>query len=263
MSFSRDWALLARGSGDDTYGTIRLWDPVSGQETATLRGHRSAVSSVSFSPDGALLASGSLYGTVRLWDVASGQEKAVLQSHTSIVRSLSFSPDAALLASAGDDETVRLWDVADGRETATLLGHTHRVRSVAFSPDGARLASSSEDGTILLWDMAPYVTAHSAVEASTPTLPAQTALLANYPNPFNSRTRLAYRLAAPGPVRLEIHNALGQPVRTLVDQVQAAGECQVAWDARDGRGTALAMGVYLARLRAPDAVRTRRLLYLK
>ena len=85
----------------------------------------------------------------------------------------------------------------------------------------------------------------------------------NVPNPFNSSTQIAYRLAAPGLVRLEIYNTLGQRVRMLVGDFQAAGVYQVAWDARDGQGTVVAAGVYIARLRHAHGVQTRRLLYLK
>ena len=99
----------------------------------------------------------------------------------------------------------------------------------------------------------------TAVESSAPSLPVQTSLLANYPNPFNSRTHLA----VPGPVRLELCNALGQRVRTLVDRFQAAGEYRVAWDARDGQGGAVSSGVYVTRLHHPGGVQTRRLLHLK
>ena len=178
---------------------------------------------------------------------------------------MSFSPDGQTLASGSGDETIRLWDVSTGQAKATLQGHTFWVNSVSFSPDGQILASGSWDGTILLWDMAPYVTpsAASAIDAASPSLPAQTALLANYPNPFNSRTQIAYRLAAPGLVRLAIYNALGQPVRTLVDQFQAAGAYQVAWNARDQQGAAVATGVYVTRLYYPGGMRTRRLLHLK
>ena len=88
-------------------------------------------------------------------------------------------------------------------------------------------------------------------------------MLANYPNPFNSRTQIAYHLAAPGPVRLELYNALGQPVRTLVDQFQAAGAYQVPWDARDEQGAAVSSGVYVTRLQYPGGTQTRRLLHLK
>ena len=135
---------------------------------------------------------------------------------------------------------------------------------MVFSPDGTTLASGSYDGTILLWDMSPYVTPLlTAVEATAPSLPSQTVLLANYPNPFNSHTQLAYRLAAPGPVQLAVYNALGQRVRTLVDGPQTAGEYQVAWDARDGQGAAVSSGVYLTRLLYPSGMQTRRLLLLK
>ena len=88
-------------------------------------------------------------------------------------------------------------------------------------------------------------------------------LAPNVPNPFNPSTVISYRLATPGAVRLEIYNLLGQSMRTLVDQVQAAGAYWVRWDARDGRGAAVAAGVYLVRLHYPGGVQTQRLLYLK
>lgn len=93
--------------------------------------------------------------------------------------------------------------------------------------------------------------------------PLASGLEPNYPNPFNASTQIAYRLATPGLIRLEIYNALGQSVRTLVDELQAAGSYQVRWDARDQRGVAVAAGVYLSRLHYPGGVQTRRLLLLK
>ena len=98
---------------------------------------------------------------------------------------------------------------------------------------------------------------------TTPAVPTTSGLDPNFPNPFNASTQIAYRLATPGLVRLEIYNVLGQPVRTLVNQFQPAGFYQVPWDARDQRGAAVAAGVYLTRLRHPDGAQTRRLLYLK
>ena len=85
----------------------------------------------------------------------------------------------------------------------------------------------------------------------------------NAPNPFNSSTQIAYSLAAAGPVRLEIYNTLGQPVRTLIDQVQPAGYYRVDWDARDQRGAGVAGGVYLMRLYSPEGVQIQKLLYLE
>ena len=92
---------------------------------------------------------------------------------------------------------------------------------------------------------------------------AASELYPNAPNPFNAATGIAYRLADPGPVRLEIYNLMGQPVHTLVDRVQTAGVYRVSWDGRDRRGAAVAAGIYLMRLSHPGGAQTRRLLYLK
>ena len=101
-------------------------------------------------------------------------------------------------------------------------------------------------------------TAAKAVAASQPP-----GLAPNAPNPFNSTTQISYRLATPGSVQLDIYDVLGQPVRTLVDQVQAPGFYQVPWDARDQQGAVVATGVYLTCLHYPGGVQTRQLLYLK
>ena len=93
--------------------------------------------------------------------------------------------------------------------------------------------------------------------------PAAAGLAGNHPNPFNSSTRIVYRLGRDGPVRLEIYNTLGQRLRTLVDEVQTAGSYRVQWDARDQGGAALAAGVYLTRLVHPGGVETRPLLHLE
>ncbi len=114
----------------------------------------SSVLSVSFSSDGATLASGSWDGTVKLWDVATGEAIATLEGHTNGVRSVLFSSDGTTLASGSWDGTVKLWDVATGEAIATLEGHTNGVNSVSFSLDGATLASGSWDGTVKLWDVA-------------------------------------------------------------------------------------------------------------
>ncbi|MFN3422895.1 MAG: WD40 repeat domain-containing protein, partial [Armatimonadota bacterium] len=117
----------------------------------TLEGHTNWVWSVSFSPDGQILASGSYDDTVKLWRVSDGRLLRTLVGHTSGVSSVSFSPDGQILASGSYDKTVKLWRVSDGRLLRTLVGHTDRVWSVSFSPDGQILASGGGDKTIKLW----------------------------------------------------------------------------------------------------------------
>ena len=100
-------------------------------------------------------------------------------------------------------------------------------------------------------------------EAAKATLPIASSLESNYPNPFNSSTQIPYRISTPGPVRLVIYNVLGQPVRTLVDGVQAAGAYQVSWDGRDHSGARVASGVYLYRLQAGATARVRKMIVLE
>jgi WD40 repeat protein len=115
--------------------------------------HTDGVSSVAFSPDGSLLASGSWDRTIKLWRVADGSLVRTLTGHTDGVSSVAFSPDGSLLASGSGyrDRTVKLWRVADGALLRTLEGHTDWVSSVVFSPDGSLLASGSGDRTVRFW----------------------------------------------------------------------------------------------------------------
>jgi serine/threonine protein kinase len=122
-----------------------------GSLVRTLTGHTDGVFSVSFSPDGSLLASGSGDDTIKLWRVSDGSLVRTLTGHTDGVRSVSFSPDGRLLASGSWDNTIKLWRVSDGSLVRTLTGHTKAVWSVSFSPDGSLLASGSGDDTIKLW----------------------------------------------------------------------------------------------------------------
>ena len=103
----------------------------------------------------------------------------------------------------------------------------------------------------------------AARQAAASEEPLVSGLGANAPNPFNSTTLIPYRLAQPGWTRMVIYNALGQQVRTLVNEFQAAGLYQVHWDARDQQGFEVAAGVYVTHLQYPGGVQTGRLLYLR
>lgn len=141
-----------------------------------LHGHTETIRSISISPDGLTLASGSEDQTVRLWDLNSGKLLQVLQGHTNRINAVCFSPDGGTLVSGGDDQTIRLWDVpakqlgnakslsplvtaASGGSDPysyplqTLQGYDARIKAACFSPNGQLLASGSVDQALLLWNM--------------------------------------------------------------------------------------------------------------
>ena len=153
-----DIALFPNGGiiGIVASNLIHLWDPLTGQTTATLR-HDAAVRSIAFSPDGLLLVSASEDNTVRLWNPETHVLEATLRGHTDSVLSVAFDPDGMLVASGGADGAVRLWDPHTQTLEATLRGHTDSVLSIAFSPDGMLVASGSADGTVRLWDPQTHV----------------------------------------------------------------------------------------------------------
>jgi eukaryotic-like serine/threonine-protein kinase len=124
VNFSPDGKRLASSTGGlDTQGKplageVKVWDAQQGTDLLTLKGHTSAVWSISFSPDGSRIASGSSDGTVKLWDAKTGEQVLTLQGHTGAVLCVSFSPDGKRLASASHDQIVKVWDLAAAEQQA-------------------------------------------------------------------------------------------------------------------------------------------------
>ena len=361
VSFSPNGQILASGGYDKT---VRLWDVGTGALNATLTEHTEPVMNVSFSPDGQMLASGGYDKMVRLWDVGTGALNATLTEHTEPVMNVSFSPDGQMLASGDLAGQVHLWDVATGTLSSTLKGHVSEIYSINFNSDGSTLATRSADGTVFLWEMksvgppsqptedingdgviniqdlvmvasqfgqtgenkadvngdgvvniqdlvlvaaafgdapaAPtmysYATEHLTPEivqqwlatakqlartdatmqrgiAVLETLlaaltPEETALLPNYPNPFNPETWIPYQLAKPSGVIVSIYAADGKLVRTLKLGQQAAGvyasrSRAAYWDGRNEFGESVASGVYFYTLTAGSFSATRKMLIQK
>ena len=96
-----------------------------------------------------------------------------------------------------------------------------------------------------------------AESATSQPLPEAPALLENYPNPFNPITRIRFALPQAGPAKLDIYNAAGQWICTLVEGEVASGYHEVMWDARNASGFNVASGIYFAVLKAGDLRKTR------
>ena len=151
LAFSPDGGVLATAGKDG----ITLWDMASRTIIAKLA-QGLWTTSLKFSPDDAMLASGHLNGEFRLWDMATRTELAMLDAHDhSHISSLSFSPDGTKLLSATRDylDVIKLWDIA----TRKSIADTWRGEAPAiFSPNGQMLAFRSEFNKIRLWDVAAW-----------------------------------------------------------------------------------------------------------
>ena len=99
--------------------------------------------------------------------------------------------------------------------------------------------------------------------AHLPARPSQCALLAPYPNPFNSETVVRVYLPASTALRLTVFDLLGRPVADLFDGSAESGLNQYVWDGRDDGGDEAATGVYFVQLRTATLRRVRKVILVR
>ena len=102
-------------------------------------GHSDSIFSVSYSPDGKYVASGSFDSTVKIWEVETAKCLKTLHGHTAGVQSVAYSPDGKYISSGASDGKVKCWEVESGRCMQTDENATG-ISCITYSPDGKYLA---------------------------------------------------------------------------------------------------------------------------
>jgi eukaryotic-like serine/threonine-protein kinase len=152
-------------------GEVRLWDVAARRPLAHPLIHRGPIKALTFSPDGRVLATGSIVaekdgedgevrivgGEAQLWSVITGQSILTPLAHPKPVWALAFDPSGHLLLTGCEDRRARFFVAATGTLLDRPLAHEGTVVAVAFSPDGRRALTASAGGyrraAARLWDV--------------------------------------------------------------------------------------------------------------
>ncbi len=279
LSFSPDSSTLATGSWD---GTVRLWDISTGTLHKILTVGPWGVRSVSFSPNDDTLATGSAFGTVILWEVSTSgvtptpqltadvNGDGVVNIQDLVMVSSQFGQTGESKADVNDDGVVNIQDLvlvaaAFGDVPAAPIARHAANESLtpevvqqwlAAAKQLARTDATAQRGIAVLEVLLAALT------------PKETALLPNYPNPFNPETWIPYQLARPSEVNVSIYAADGKLVRMLKLGQQATGvyvsrSRAAYWDGKNEVGESVASGVYFYTLKVGDFTATRKMLIRK
>ncbi len=119
------------------------------------------------------------------------------------------------------------------------------------------------DAYQLLYNILHYFQTAVSIDNNNLTNALTYELKANYPNPFNPSTNIEYSLKNTSEVSLVIYNTLGEKVKTLVNETQAANSYRVVWDGTNDTGARVASGVYIYKLTAANFTDSQKMILMK
>lgn len=151
----------------------------------------------------------------------------------------------------------RISDTTDEYVGNWLFGHYQTFTTDSFrvySAWGDLRQGLSNINIYYSWRSLPVL---SGVIAET-NIPKEYYMSQNYPNPFNPMTNITYELPAQSSIRIQIFDALGRTIKTLVNGKQKAGKYTVTWDAAN-----YSSGIYFYKLETDDFSDTKKMILLK
>ena len=146
VALSLDGLKLAIGGKD---GSLKLVTPTEFKELVKFEaGHQGAITALSFSTDGLMLASVGVDRTLRYWDAAKGQLLATIGAHTGGVNNVVRNPNNSAVYTVGDDGFLKFWQLPPPPLPKTMAGHAAPIRALALTADGATYYTGSDDKTV-------------------------------------------------------------------------------------------------------------------
>ena len=278
ITFSPDGkTLISAGHRKD--GTIRFWDPSNGELKTVLKGMANGIDDLKFSPDGKSLATLGVDGTILFWDYPAlftttrinedVNNDGVVDVEDLVVIAANFGQTGENAADVNGDGVV---DIADLIKVAGVLN------------DGnAAPEKFSKNMNLTAEDIHDWLLQAQQLNSSDPIIhkgiqfleqfrlllkPITTALLPNYPNPFNPETWIPYQLSEPSEVSIQIYSTDGTLIRNLAIGQQSTGSYlqrnrAMYWDGKNEIGEYVASGIYFYTLTAGRYSATRKMIIRK
>jgi hypothetical protein len=147
-------------------------------------------------------------------------------------------------------------------------GNEELINEYGLIPEGDRSYDDVEfeAGQIYYYTLSVVRLDGSEVRSHTievTTVPYKFSLAQNYPNPFNPMTTILYSIPKSARISLQIYDANGRLIKTLVSKKLQAGPHETVWHGMDNNGKPVASGIYFIRLKSRGNVQTRKIILLK
>ena len=282
LAFSNDGrTLISAGSYEDT---ILLWDVATGEPLPSIKGHTSGISDLAFSADGKSLVTLSYDGTALIWDwTEKGMNPETQYTLEDVNRDgVVDLQDLIYVASQfGITESENTADV--NQDGIVDIADIILIARALENENAAPLSTSSQTTLLSIKKVNNWI--EQAQNFNNPSIefqkgitvlkhlltvltPNSSALLNNYPNPFNPETWIPYQLSKPANVSVYIYSSDGLLIRTLnmgnqTEGVYLSRNKAAYWDGKNEIGESVASGIYFYTLSAGEFSATRRMVIQK